>query len=896
MRKLILLLKGLLFLFPGQVARGQEIPRVHSFPSQEYQAQGQNWSIAQGDEQWVYFANSAGVLEYDGSRWDLLPLPNRQVVRAVGYARGKVFCGGFAEFGYWEKERYGGWAYRSLSQSLQSDKSQTEEIWHILAREEFVLFQSFSTLFRYDYQKVVALEPPGNIMFVHEIGDRLLFQVLEKGLYELLPGNSFRFVEGSEILSAATVSTLIPLGKDEFLVGTTNQGVFHFRNGRFAAWDNPLNEKLRLTQLNKGLALQYGGLALGTILDGLFVLNPDGSLRFHLNQENGLQNNTVLSLMEDQDHNLWVGLDKGVDLVEIRSPLTYFSDRSGKTGTIYAAALFENRLYIGTNHGVFYSDWPGGKTSFQLLEGTQGQVWELQVFDGQLLCGHNEGTFLLEGSKARKISSITGGWKTVRHPDRPDLLVQGTYNGIVIFKKDAGGHWAFSHRADGFLQPIRELEFDPAGNLWVVHSHRGLHRIRLDKDALRVVEIRRFESDSGLPTEFNLHIFSMADTFVIHSDSSFFIYQEGMREFQKIRRLAGNPLPGDARVLPGMGRDMFIAEKKDLRFYRGSSVSHLGLQLVSGYEKVVGLEKGTYLFCLEDGGYALLREKDLPRLQTPRELRPRIRRVESTGKNGLRFLVACPQFTSKARFRYRLAGYDGDWSGWQQESVKEYMNLSPGNYRFEVQSNFSGAIAAYTFSIPPPWYASKWAALVYFLATAGLLWGMERLSSRRLKLQRKKLEAENLQAREKERLQLEVRSKNKELAISTMNLIRKNETLGKLKEALQKLPAAPNTPKELKNLLRMFDDQISSDHDWELLEESFNNVHGDFFKKLKSEYTELTPGDLRLAAYLKMNLSSKEIAQLLNLSVRGVENKRYRLRKKLNLPEDANLTEFMIRW
>ncbi len=896
MRKLISYVNGLLFLFPALVALGQEIPRVHSFSSQEYQAQGQNWSIAQGEEQWVYFANSAGVLEYDGSRWDLLPLPNRQVVRAVAYAQGKVFCGGFAEFGFWEKEPYGAWTYRSLSQSLQSEKAQTEEIWHILAREEFVLFQSFSTLFRYDYDKVVALEPPGNIMFVHEIGGRLLFQVLEKGLYELLPGNSFRFVEGSEILAATTVSTLIPLADGEFLVGTTSQGVFHFRNGRFSAWENPLNERLRLTQLNKGLALHDGGLALGTILDGLFVLNPDGSLRFHLNQENGLQNNTVLSLVEDQDHNLWAGLDKGIDLVEIRSPLTYFSDHSGKTGTIYAAALFENRLYIGTNHGVFYSDWPHGKTPFQLLDGTQGQVWELQVFDGQLLCGHNNGTFLLEDGKARKISQITGGWKTVRYPGRPDLLVQGSYNGIVIFKKDAGGRWAFSHRADGFLQPIRELEFDPSGHLWAVHSHRGLHRIRLDKDARRVAEIRRFESDSGLSTEFNLHIFSVNDTFVIHSDTSFFIYEEGVRDLQKIRRLGGISLEGEARVLPGLDRDIFISGKKELLFYRDTSAFRLEIQLISGYEKVVGLEKGTYLFCLEEGGYALLREKDLPRLQMPREAGPLIRRVERTGKNGLRIFVACPQFTRKALFRYRLAGYDGDWSGWQQESVKEYMNLPSGDYRFEVQSNFSGAIAAYSFSIPPPWYASKWAGVLYFLAAAGLLWGMERLSSRRLNLQRKKLEAENLLAREKERLQLEIRSKNKELAISTMNLIRKNETLGKLKEALQKLPAASNTPKELKNLLRMFDDHISSDHDWELLEESFNNVHGDFFKKLKTQYTELTPGDLRLAAYLKMNLSSKEIAQLLNLSVRGVENKRYRLRKKLNLPEDANLTEFMIQW
>ncbi|MDV7395572.1 sigma factor-like helix-turn-helix DNA-binding protein, partial [Arthrospira platensis SPKY1] len=113
---------------------------------------------------------------------------------------------------------------------------------------------------------------------------------------------------------------------------------------------------------------------------------------------------------------------------------------------------------------------------------------------------------------------------------------------------------------------------------------------------------------------------------------------------------------------------------------------------------------------------------------------------------------------------------------------------------------------------------------------------------------------------------------------------------------LQQLPVAGEAGRDLKKLLRLIDGHITGDQDWELLEESFNNVHGNFFKKLKAQYENLTPGDLRLAAYLKMNLSSKEIAQLLNISVRGVENKRYRLRKKLGLPEEENLAEFMIKF
>ncbi len=887
MRTTILLLAALLLPLAHPA---QEIPRIRSFSSQQYQAQQQNWSTAQAAERWMYFANSAGLLEYDGATWTLLPLPNKQPVRAVACADGKVFCGGFAEFGYWEKAPFGGWHYVSLSRTINSEKAQTEEIWHILAGDGYVLFQSFSTIFRYDYERVSLLTPPGNLMFIHDIGGRLVFQVIGEGLYELLPGNSFRFVEGSEALENATVSAIIPIDGESFLAGTTNDGIFLLQNNRCTPWGNPLNERLKKTQLNKGIRLHDGGLALGTILDGLFVLDAQGRLRFHLNQENGLQNNTVLSLHEDQDHNLWAGLDKGVDLIELRSPLTFFTDPSGKTGAVYTAAVFEGSLYIGTNHGVFQRPWPAGNAPFQLIEGTQGQVWELQVFDGQLLCGHNEGTFLIEGSRARKISTITGGWRTIRHPERDDLLVQGSYSGIVIFKKDPFGKWVFSHRADGFLQPIRELLFDVEGNLWALHSHRGMHRIRLDREALRVQEIEHL-----LPGEFNLHIVQLNDTFCIKADDGYFTYNSRQGSFEQISHLGSIPLPAGARVLPGTNGDWFLSGENGVSLVRQNKLHRFDIQLVPGYEQVVVLERGVYLFCLGDG-YALLREPGKTGMPEGAIASPAIRRVEKMGKNGLRLQWSSPEFTTQPLFRYRLEGFERGWSDWKSEFEKEYINLPPGDYRFQVQSRFSEKTGEYAFTIPPPWYFSKWAIFFYVLAAGGGLWLINRIGKKRMERQRLKMEAENQIRLEKERMEAEIRSKNNDLANSTMNLLRKNETLQKIKEELQKLPEAGKPSKELKKLLSLIDEHITSDHDWELLEESFNNVHGNFFKKIKAQYPDLTPGDLRLAAYLKMNLSSKEIAQLLNLSVRGVENKRYRLRKKLGLGEEENLAEFMIQF
>ncbi|MEZ4958054.1 MAG: hypothetical protein R2825_31130 [Saprospiraceae bacterium] len=160
-------------------------------------------------------------------------------------------------------------------------------------------------------------------------------------------------------------------------------------------------------------------------------------------------------------------------------------------------------------------------------------------------------------------------------------------------------------------------------------------------------------------------------------------------------------------------------------------------------------------------------------------------------------------------------------------------------------------------------------------------------------LNRQQTESENRM------LQAEVLNKSRKLADTTINLVRKNETLMKINEELigaKKEKDTAKLSKKLQQLNRLVEGHIANEEDWQIFEETFNQLHDQFFKRLKEKFPELTPGDFRLAAYLKMNLSSKEIAPLLNISLRGVENKRYRLRRKLGLPAEDNLVEFFMQF
>ncbi len=904
---------------PELLLRAQEIPRVLNYLPETYRAQRQNWAIDQAPDLLIYAANNQGLLEYDGSQWQTVTLPNRSTIRSVACVDDKVFCGGFAEFGFWKKEPHGRLQYISLTGLLKGDRVNNEEIWHIVAGKDRVLFQSFSTIYEYDYQKVVKYSPPGNIMFLQPVEDRLLFQVIEKGLCQLSSDRSFSYLPSGGIFADKIVSAILPASrKGTFWVFTLNHGIFLGDGRTFSPWPSPTNDLFKKYQINKAIRLANGRLAVGTISNGLYLLGEDGNIFLHLNQQNGLQNNTVLNLLQDRSGNLWVALDKGISMVELGSPLTFFNDKIGKIGSVYSAVLFEGYLYLGSNRGVFFRKQGQDDADFRLLEGTQGQVWQLFVKDGQLLCGHNDGTFLIRDNRAIRISPVTGGWKMTEYPKAPGIIVQGTYTGLVVFRKPAGGNWQYDGRIKGFLEPVRDLVVDRKGNIWAAHPYQGMYRIRLDAALREVQEIRYFSTADGLPGDRGLRLFLNRQGDVWIQSDTVLLEVAGERF---IRAGISPDFPTKAlKYFPASNGAWFGIGEGEVYYQSGRDVAHFDLRLIEEYENILPLDEDTWFFCLEDG-YALLAMQHLQHYTARRDIPPLIRAFRLIGDrdsksamvvskdktyllphhlNDLVFSFSMPDYTRTPLFRHYLRGFSSGWSPWQKETTKAFTNLPPGLYTFLLQSNLSGLTASLTFRIAPPWYLT-WKGLIVLLLFFALVFLVARsVVGRLLRSQRRFLEDEKEKALEKQRiesanalLKTAIAGKNRELANSTMNLLRKNEMLSSIRDELRHMDAE-NFKKSIRRLMRLIEEHNTSDHDWEVFEDSFNSVHEHFIRRLKSEFPDLTPGDLRLAAYLRMNLSSKEIAQLLSISIRGVENKRYRLRKKMNLPDTVNLTDFMM--
>ena len=331
----------ILFFLLAVSAQSREIPDILAFPKETYGAQNQNWKFAQLPNQVLAVANSAGLLLFDGSRWSVYPMPDKQIVRTVATdEKGAIFCGGYGSFGYWKGDESGQLVYHDLSQSIPSTDAINGEIWNIIVQPNKVIFQSFSEIYIYDYQSVKTIIPDSTIMFITEVDGRLLVPNVQQGIFELNADDEFVLLKGTKALIGKRVAAILPRATGSYLIGTQKSGFYLYEDEKIIALDHPLNQLLKDNQLNRVLPLKNGNYAFGTILDGIYITDSTTQkLVFHLNKENGLLNNTILSLLEDNSQNLWVGMDKGINYVKLNDNLVFYNDESVDIGSVYSAIL-----------------------------------------------------------------------------------------------------------------------------------------------------------------------------------------------------------------------------------------------------------------------------------------------------------------------------------------------------------------------------------------------------------------------------------------------------------------------------------------------------------------------------------------------------------------------------
>ncbi|WP_433816312.1 triple tyrosine motif-containing protein [Flavobacterium johnsoniae] len=913
----------------------QEFPPIVKYSPSVYGAGNQSWMISQDHNNYLYFANNDGLLEYNGTSWQLYPGPNETIIRSVKVIGNKVYTGSYMNFGFWTRQADGKLKYTSLSDSIKNKILDDEQFWNILKYDHWILFQSLNRIYIYDTKtmqfKIIA--PKNGVVKSFASTNAIYFQTLKEGLFEIESGKA-KLVSDDPILKKFTVANVF--AADEGLVIQTQlDGIHKLTGNSLRRIVTDVDAELKASFVYSSQRLQDGSFALGTVSNGIFILSDKGKLKYHLTQSKGLSNNTALSLFEDKDQNLWTGLDNGINCINMQSPVRSFTDDSGVLGTVYASAIHNGMLYIGTNQGLFCKP-SQSNSDFKFINGTKGQVWSLAVYNDTLFCGHDSGTFVVVNDIAKSIFSASGTWKFEPVPGNKNQLLQGNYYGISVLEK-SGNQWIFKNKVQGFDYSSRYFEIGDNLEVYVSHEYKGIFRLKLDSSLSKTQGFYTYKSpDKGKYaslTKFNNSIYYAykGGIFKLNPKTKQFVKDNVLSSiFEKDEYTSG-------KLIVDNSNKIWLFSKNYIHYFSASKLSsQLKENIIPipssltnsmlGYENITQISKSTYLIGTTDGYYTLNIDDlsfknynvfitDITTNKQNETFRNAAIFNEGSFKsdeNNITLNYTVPEYNKyiNSEYQYLLEGFQNEWSEWSTKATVNFKNLPPGKYTFRVRAKYANVIlqnpASYTFVVLKPWYLTNLAYFIYFLLILAIAYFINKAYRNYYQKQKEKLIEENnllLEIKEleneqqlmklrNEQLSQDVDNKNRELAVSTMSLNSKNELLAFIKEDLKK--TAQNDSSNIKSVISTINKNITEEDSWNVFKEAFDNADKDFLKRIKQMHPALTPNDLRLCAYLRLNLSSKEIAPMFNISVRSVEIKRYRLRKKMDLQHEIGLVEYIL--
>lgn len=946
----------ILFLFIGTsslFANDEGSLIVRNFRPTEYEGGSKIYSVVTSSNGLLYAGDKNGILEFDGENW--LKIETGFSVRSLAVNKeNQVFVAGKEGIGQLKRDSLNQIKYFSLNHLVtgyvNSNVFRKSQVFQ-LGKE--ILFVVDNKLVVFSDERIRIIENKDQYRLAQIVDHELYLYSSKSGLYKYSNGELSDVLSTDEMKDRRIWGIM---NTEKGLVLWENGANSYLIDGsRLVAVHNELNDFVSAHVVDGIKQIDSNVYVLKTFYDGLLIVNSNREIIKQINQKGNLINNTVFGVDLDLFGNLWIGTSAGIAVLRQDLPFTHYDTRSG-IGSGYAAVRVGEDIYLGTSHGLWRKKKGSTfDNDFELL--FPGHVFGLSTIDGNLYLGHPSGIYWVQKNRITPLLHKPGGLKIKKVPFEDNRYLTNTNDGLIILRQEEGEQGSSLKQfgfLEGKNREIHNFEFDRLGNVWVEYDN-GIYTFKWDKPEKkryytrvgkenRLKKVRRIEDE----------IYFIADSGVYYFDDreKEFHVPKLFKNLNANGELISNIL-GDSSdkiwVFSGEKLKQYQIKDKLLVPSHNQPFKFINDTYPIGYENVCSLSDTTFLIGSEEGFYyyeeknyvsgtyssVILRDvsissHDRGKHQVWGELSNQtdgyfldILEPISYSNNSIEFTFSAgsPNY-NKVYYQTYLYGFSSKWSDWSRNSSREFTNLPAGDYRFVVRAMNNAEeyskIAVCEFTILAPWYLTTGMKFVYLLVILLISLGISywvRYTIRKAKVKLEsfqKEEAEKLhQQRVQEKLSSEkelirlrnekLRSDNlhkaKELANLTFNLIQKNQVLTDFKSELEQIKKYSETNKlvteDLRRLIRKVNKDIDKEENWEVFEDYFDTVHENFFIKLKKRFPDLTSKDLRLCAYLRMNLATKEIAPLLNITVRGVEIGRYRLRRKLELDRNVNFTTFL---
>ena len=900
---------------------GQTVVPVQNYSPTSLPLNPQNWSIVQGANNKIYTASDNKLIEFDGVNWNEYPSANGSQIRSLLAAEELIYAGAYMDFGYWKANLQGQLEYTSIVEKNGINLKADEQFWDVKSFYGSIIFRSLDRVYIYNpsTSSVDWIDADFDRGLLFLIDSNIVFQT-NQGLFYIRDGKKQLYTS-----VPSEVGVILGIFDFEDQVFAINQSaeVFELRSNQWIPNRSLISPISSNALFNVNYDSDKSVLNLGTVDEGLIRVDLISKTASNFNRANGLQDNTILNSFRDNQSGLWLALNYGISRIDFGSQILEYQDSSSQLGAVYKAIDFERYRYVATNSGLFVKTL-NSTQDYEFVKGSQGQVWSLQNINDQLFMGHDRGGFIIKGKEIERITDVKGTWGFKPVPNDDSTLIQAHYTGLSVLRKE-NKRWKLSKNIEGFDISTRFLEWISPNEILINHEFQGLKRLVLDETYNRVtniIDIGRLGYNTCI-VKWNDEIKYVTENAVyryipdtnrlfVDEDLQPILFEEGnIRNSVVWIDDEQNLSYFDQRGLRLISNGLLENEIKYEAFsLTNTIVNNLNL---NGFENASRLSDGTYLIGL-NRGFAVLSENDdsnqdkIVDLNYVQAIKHNLVEKDSLlnlsqtpefiqGNSTFSLVLAHKKYDKYANkdFRYRIIAKDStQWMKVKSEELR-IQNLEPGSYRLQIQMVNQGdnAFSEFVFDIVPSWIDTAGARILILAIIILLIAGSQFIYRWYFKRIQKDLldkKQQQITALTNEKLNQEIKSKGKELANSTLSLVKKNELLNQIKQALKNV----STKTDVANVLLLIDANIEKEDDWELLKSAFNNVDKDFMKALHENHNNLTHNDLRLCTYLRLNLSSKEIAQLLNISTKSVEVKRYRLRKKLDLAHEQSLTDYIM--
>lgn len=701
----------LLLVAPSVWASEAGLPPITMFRQEQHKGGVQTFGLTRDSRGRLYFANSEGLLIYDGAWWSRVSVPGYTAWDAAVDAHDRVGVGVLDGFGVLAPDANGALAYRDLVPLLPAE-------------------------LRKDIGQAATCTSAGKLVFVAPhfaaMWDGARLQVVERST-EANRGRRCMDVGGNLFL--ATFNGLVEArsGRRTFAGKRVDYAVPQFviiRNeGLFRYDETPVDTDASQWLKNKGVmhakVLRDGRIAIATLRFGLLITTPDGRIDQIIDSAAGLPAVFLYEVEQDLEGSLWLGMDNSIVRVAMAATVTQFDSRVGLRGGPQAIGRHDGKLLVGTPDGLFAIE-PGNRTATakRILDLGTNYPWSLLSTADELLIGAYGGVFVVRRNAAPQLidgmADLTV-YAMVQSSRDPNRVWLGADKGLGILQRD-GGTWRFAGMAPHGPEHVRQMIDGPDGSLWCGTETEGAMRIDAD----------------GTATRFGIgqtSVVRIGDRVTIVSSEGFFAPAAngtlvpdpllGKLPPAKTMVLAANDAAGN--IWLSMRPPRVVRRQRDGSYAQDA----LAIGAIEGDAQAFYADSDGVMWIGTDRGVYRVGSGIL----TPAHAQPSpaIRRVVDGNEHlialtdpslpykfgRVRIEVSPLSYASRTEYQYRLDPADSEWGPWTEQAFLDYTNLAPNDYTFRVRTRgMAGSVskeARWSFSVLAPWYATGGAVLFWIL-------------------------------------------------------------------------------------------------------------------------------------------------------------------------------------